>query len=393
MPEQPGPPMLRPRFTSRDAYRLVETCFRVGENIVVRQMHVAAKTLRSASMRVEQSLLGPWSAGRLVTGLAGDAADFALGLTSAGPAAIQEIAGWLAMPPDAALSEYHVPVSGAEPHELGMMIDIPNDTKRPFVPPARILDASQGWAIWFVPIQKAAEVLASAAAATGQEGVLAYFEPIECGRERAMVVLQGTDYRVSDFGRYQEITLALVVTPRGITVEPGAFLTYLAISADTAQVPMERLWGLHGTVAAALQATYGDDTVRFHVGRGHAAERTFRVSFPRFGNRRTFDGPQTIFSVRRSPVGKEKDMPQRTLLVRSGRGEGMQIGGSVALELGEPGQSPCLCDGQARCLCSDLRTLGVARLLPAANGWTERLSGRLMPPGPLGVQPFGNQLR
>ncbi len=390
MPERPTPPMLRRRFTSLDLYRLVDTFVRAGEDIMARPLRISTETMRRASRQVGQSLLGPWSAERLITGLAGDLADLVLGLSLATPGVLRRVAGRLATPPRTALSEYDVPISGAGPAELGLAIDMPDDPGRPFVPPARILDASQGWAIWFVPIEKAAALLQSA----GEEGALMHFEPIDCGAGRAMICLLGTDYRVSDFGRYREIALAAVVTPRGRAVEPGSFIAHIVVSAGAMQqVPVGQLWGLHATPAPRLQVTYSDGTAGFHAAPGGTAGRAFHVSFPRFGGRRTFDEPRIIFSVRRAALRQGATEPLRSVLEQNGRGQGLQVGGNVALRLGDPSEAGCLCVRDGRCLCRDLRDLGIAGFLPAANGWTERLTGQLLPPGPPGLQPLGNQAR
>jgi hypothetical protein len=59
----------------------------------------------------------------------------------------------------------------------------------------------------------------------------------------------------------------------------------------------------------------------------------------------------------------------------------MQIGGSVALQLGMPGDGVCLCaDGNSACLCDMLRAFDIADRLPAANGWTERQTAVFGPP-------------
>ncbi len=69
------------------------------------------------------------------------------------------------------------------------------------------------------------------------------------------------------------------------------------------------------------------------------------------------------------------------MTTRSGSGEGMQIGGSVALQLGVRKEGLCLCaDGKIACLCDLLRDFDIAGKLPAANGWTERQTALFGPP-------------
>jgi hypothetical protein len=69
------------------------------------------------------------------------------------------------------------------------------------------------------------------------------------------------------------------------------------------------------------------------------------------------------------------------MTTKSGSGEGVQIGGSAALQLGVPEQGLCLCaDGKTACLCDTLRGFDIAGTLPAANGWTERQTALFGPP-------------
>ncbi|HEX5325876.1 MAG TPA: hypothetical protein VFW75_04340, partial [Acetobacteraceae bacterium] len=157
------------------------------------------------------------------------------------------------------------------------------------------------------------------------------------------------------------------------------------------------IWGFHKDCFEALQVHYSEDTACFHTSRGEATD--FSLTMPRFGTGRSFDVPLVIYSVRQPDPGDAIAGPVRAVLDRSGSGEGMQVGGNVALRLGrKPGDDghggSCFCSKPGiPCLCDELRRLGIDQRLPAANGWTERMTGRLEPPGPLGLQPFGNQWR
>jgi hypothetical protein len=88
--------------------------------------------------------------------------------------------------------------------------------------------------------------------------------------------------------------------------------------------------------------------------------------------------------------------PIRSIMDRSGIQEGVQIGGSVGVRLGrkptdDGRDGRCLCsDSKAPCLCDALRLLEIDKTLPAANGWTERMTGNVGAPGSLHIQPFGN---
>jgi hypothetical protein len=69
------------------------------------------------------------------------------------------------------------------------------------------------------------------------------------------------------------------------------------------------------------------------------------------------------------------------MLTLSGRGQGIQVGGSVSIRLGSADCAHCVCRGLAEdCLCRTLEEFEVKDRLPAANGWTEHLSGILGAP-------------
>ena len=85
--------------------------------------------------------------------------------------------------------------------------------------PARVLDASQGWAIFFVPTKTANRALGAASD---------YLSAFDAGDGRTPLTIMGVDYRNSDFGVYPEIAIALTVTAKG---DPASqlFVYYLAI--------------------------------------------------------------------------------------------------------------------------------------------------------------------
>ena len=113
-------------------------------------------------------------------------------------------------------------IEGAQPEEHGTLIQVGDNGDTPFIVPARVVDASQGWAAWFVSRDKVVALMnAGVKSHRVDEAILEDFEPIDCGEGRSMVVLLGIDYRVSDFGRYHEIALAICVTPKEAAAQPG----------------------------------------------------------------------------------------------------------------------------------------------------------------------------
>jgi len=177
------------------------------------------------------------------------------------------------------------------------------------------------------------------------------------------------DYRNSDFGIYPEFVVALTVIAKG---DPARqlFTYYLAIvvTQDFTKEAARVVWGLEKIVSPKLAVRYAADNVRFGLSNGSG--KALSIRFPRFGDGHSSDQP--TFSLSQRGDGAER-RTYWAMTTKSGSGEGTQIGGSVVLELGVPGEGGCLCgDGKSACLCEKLRAFDIAERLPAANGWTER---------------------
>jgi hypothetical protein len=227
---------------------------------------------------------------------------------------------------------------------------------KPFAMPARVLDASQGWAMFFVDTEAANRSLGAA------RDILSAFD---AGGGRTPLMIVGVDYRNSDFGVYPEFVVALTVTVKD---DPARqlFTHYLAIvvTQEFTKEAARIVWGLEKIVSPKLAVRYAADNVLF--GLANTKGRALSIRFPRFGDARSFDLP--TFSI--SQRGGRTCWAMTT---KSGNGEGTQIGGSVVLELGKSGDGLCLCaDGKSACVCEMLRSFDIADRLPAANGWTER---------------------
>jgi hypothetical protein len=252
--------------------------------------------------------------------------------------------------------------AGPEPDGESFEVD-----GKPFAMPARVLDASQGWALFFVPTEAANRSLGAAGEV---------FSAFDAGGGRTPLTIVGVDYRNSDFGRYPEFVLALTVTAKG---DPARqlFSYYLAIvvTQEFTKEAARVAWGLEKIVDPKLTVRYAADAVRF--GLSEEKGKALSIRFPRFGDGRSSDLP--TFSVSQRGEG----LHRRTywaVTTKSGSGEGTQIGGSVVLELGVPGDGACLCgDGKSICLCETLRAFDIADRLPAANGWTERQTAAFGP--------------
>jgi hypothetical protein len=239
---------------------------------------------------------------------------------------------------------------------------------KPFAMPARVLDASQGWATYFVATEAANRSLGAAG-----EIVSAF----DAGGGRTPLTIIGVDYRNSDFGIYPELVVAVTVTAKGDPV--GQLFTYdlaIVVTQEFTKRAAHIVWGLDKIVAPKLTVRYAADNVQFGLSNGSG--KALSARFPRFGDGGSSDQPTFSISQR------GKDAERRTywaMTTKSGSGEGTQIGGSVLLELGVRGDGKCLCgDGNSACLCDTLRGFDIADRLPAANGWTERQTAVLGPP-------------
>jgi hypothetical protein len=386
-------PVLEPRLTTLDLYRLLDTYLRAGDEVLSRPWRLAAETLRRSSQHALGGVLGQRSLNELFSGCAQEYANLLCGLFAVVPTTIEGMSARLRQVPEDLLSPYHVPIGDSGPEAIGALWRLQGAEPRvPFVAPARVIDASQGWAAWFVPVEKLTAVMKSGV--PGGATVLEAFEPLNCGHGRGLVVLLGVDYRVSDFGRYREIALAFCLTPKdSAAAAPGAYFARLIVSDAFSLEPAQSIWGFAKDHYEDLHVHYGRRRVWFHTAEGD--EGDFLFALPRFGAARSNDVPLVIYALREA--GDEDGLagPVRAVLERSGSGEGVQIGGSVRLRLGVKPQASeagsCFCGkADVACLCDQLRGLGIDKVLPAANGWSERMYGHLLPPGPLAPYPLGN---
>lgn len=228
----------------------------------------------------------------------------------------------------------------------------------------------------------------SALKAAAGENFSGRFSAFDAGDGRTPLMIIGVDYRNSDFGIYPEFVVALTVT--GNDDPAGQLFAYYLAIVVTQQFTREAArvaWGLDKTVSPKLAVRYAPDNVRF--GLFDERGKALSIQFPRFGDGQSCDQP--TFSVSQRGEGDER-RTYWAMTTKSGRGEGTQISGSVALELGVRGGGACLCDdGSSACLCDMLRTFDIAGSLPAANGWTERQTALFGAPRLLELQSRSRQ--
>ncbi len=232
----------------------------------------------------------------------------------------------------------------------------------PVVFPVRIVDASQGFAIYFVDAARLQRHL-------DERGDP--FMAVDLGSGRTPLSIMGVDYRQTDLGVYFEIGVCALVRPRGLPTEnPGSLFLSLTVSDPFNVCRARELWGYSKTLAPDLAFTY--DRHMVHVAIDRRDSTALSISLPRFGTARSRSIPRYTWGVR-------DGTPCKMVITRSGSGEGMQIGGNVALTLGDGTQERCVCRlGRAEwtrqaCVCLLLRDLGLPRQVAAANTWSESM--------------------
>ena len=231
----------------------------------------------------------------------------------------------------------------------------------PVVFPVRIFDASQGFAVYFVDVARLQRHL-------DERGDP--FVAVDLGSGRTPLSIMGVDYRQTDLGVYFEIGVCALVRPRGLPTEtPGTLFLSLTVS-DQFNIPRaSALWGYSKTLAPEMAFTYHRDAV--HVAIDARDPTALAVSLPRVGTARSRSIPRYTWGVR-------DGTPCKMVIARSGSGEGMQVGGNVALTLGDGTQARCVCRLGATewtrraCVCLLLRDLGLPRRA-AANTWSESM--------------------
>jgi hypothetical protein len=250
---------------------------------------------------------------------------------------------------------------------------------KPVMLPARFMDASQGWALYFVSAEGAQAHLDKQTDA---------FTVVDVGGKRTPVSIFGVDYRQTDLGTYSEIGVVLFVRPRHDTSAiPATLFLSLTVNQEFSRAAAHTIWGNNKTLAKDLAVRYTPASAAFSIDANDAT--ALSVSFPRFGSGRSTNVPCYTYSLKND--AGQKTRAHRTLFSRSGTGEGVQIRGNVHLTLGDGTQKNCAChlkpmgSEKQACVCLMLRDLGVSDQLPAANGWSEHMSGTLEAPLPTAV--------
>jgi hypothetical protein len=373
--QQPGPgstrPTVQPSSLTRYASRLVDCYVRFGEELWGRSWNIASESLRRAVREVEGNAVRPRRPQHLLRNLLDEYANYVSGMAMALPLAVETTARRIGGMQGRMQAEEDAASDGTPPRTIGRMIEWPSGAGAPSTSlalPVRFIDASQGWAVYVVLCERARRMLGSSAD---------FLIPFDLGGGRTLLAVLGTDYRASDLGRCQEIALALAVTLRSAPMDvPGGMFLGIGVSGEFACDTGRAIWGLRKVFNKDLSVAYHPDRAAF----GLVHPESLSIGFPRFGQRRSEGIPVSIYSQQNGGEGHSAT-PLRSVLTLSGRGQGIQVGGSVSIRLGGGDRTHCVCRGSPEdCLCRTLDELEVKDRLPAANGWTEHLSGILDAP-------------
>ena len=356
----PPPPGSRQPSTKQDLLRLGEAAVRFGTEAFGQGLAITGRSWGREVNRLVEGVMRSAPPEALFRGAANSYVNWLGQMASIAPSVAEKIAMELAQPaqhhPDAGDRGKNAPAAReAENFEID---------GAPFAMPARVLDASQGSAIYFVAIEAAHRALGAASE---------FVTVFDAGAGRTPLTIMGVDYRNSDFGIYPEIVVALAVTAKN---DPAAqvfsYCLAIVVGQEFTQRAGHVIWGLEKVVAPQLTVTYAADAVLFSL------PNALSIRFPRFGDGESSDQPTFSLSQRGEGKGRRNYWAMTT---RSGSGEGLQIGGSVVLQLGarEDGSS-LSADGNVLRLCNTLRDFDIAGKLPAANSWTERQTALLGPP-------------
>lgn len=231
---------------------------------------------------------------------------------------------------------------------------------RPLLFPVRTMDASQGFAVYPISVERAQRLL--------DERLGGHFVAIDVGRGRAAVELYVMDYRVSDLGSYLEFGVGVFAAPRRDPLALGLCVLEEPVNDPFACRAGIEAWGFPKS-ECGLDVTPRGAACAWRVTDPTTGEPLVTLTCPRGGGGASTDIPLRLYTV-------VEGVPQLTLVRRTGRGEQTRAGGAgIALTLhAAQGVNP---------LVATLRALGIDTAVPILHGWTEQVSVQVSAPRPL----------
>jgi hypothetical protein len=226
--------------------------------------------------------------------------------------------------------------------------------------PARVHDASQGFALYTAPKETVQDLLD-----LHQPRRL---QAWEVGSGTTPVAIFVVDYRDSDLGTYRELGIACFAAPKNSPLAVGMHILELPVTDQFSCEAGRDIWGYPKTLYY-LDFTYRDGGLTSVLSkRGPPAQELFTLTLPRGGTGSSRGVPIYNYTVKRG-------VHHRTVFTRSGQGEGIQRGGrAVRLEVHTNVADPVL---------NTLQYLGLPGRTPLFSSWTERMSGEFGAPSVL----------
>jgi hypothetical protein len=233
--------------------------------------------------------------------------------------------------------------------------------------PVRVLDASQGFALWSIDKRLVQEHL--------DNQRVQLLKAWDIGANRTPLVLFMVDYREGDLGPYFELGLACFAAPRKDPLAVGMMVIHqLPVTSALACQAGREIWGYEKVLSEDL-----------------------RIEYPARKARCTLehDGQELVFTLPRRGEGMSASVPMfsytvkgrswhRTLITRSGAGETIRGGSGVELQVKGTPASPS--SAATLSLFDDLRYFGLIdgqkglAETPMLSGWTQSMSAQLETP-------------
>jgi hypothetical protein len=182
--------------------RFGEVALRFGAEACVQWWTIAGRSWGYEVDRLVRGAMASVPPEALLRGMASGYVNCLGELAAIAPSVAERAAMELTRRSDAGLEPY-IGDEHAGPEPDGEIFEVDG---KPFAMPARVLDASQGWAMYFVDTEAANLSLGAA------REILSAFD---AGGGRTPLMIVGVDYRNSDFGVYPEFVVALTVTVKG----------------------------------------------------------------------------------------------------------------------------------------------------------------------------------
>ena len=233
---------------------------------------------------------------------------------------------------------------------------------RRFELPARVFDASQGFAFYSVPFGPVQNEL--------NKNKRLGLEPWKMDDHHTALAVFMVDYREGDLGRYRELGIACLAAPTTDPLAIGLVTFFLGVSDESSRAAGESVWGFPKSVHG-IEIDYEPDSASMLFWNSIEDQRAggepaLRFTLPRGGNARSRDIPFYNYTKKGAAL-------HRVTVTRSGEGEQWtRDHAAVRLEIA-PDAGAC----QAAKLLVGLGLTGGAEDNLLYATWTENMTAEL----------------